>query len=311
MDRLQSMRVFQQVVEEGGFAAAARKLGLATAVVSRLVSDLEQHLGVRLLQRTTRSLSLTQAGETYLERLRVILGEIDAAEAMVQDQAQDMSGLVRVLAPPIVATHLLAPVVVGFQREHPEVKVDVQVEDSPDPAVHEYDLAVLSGATAIAADFVVRRVTTSESVLCAAPQYLRQHGEPAAPEDLLRHRVLRLRLPGVRLGPWRLLDPAHDDRALEVDVVSAFTANHGDTLLRATLEGGGISSQPLDIVAPLLKEGRLQRVLAPWITARVSLLAAMPSRKFMPSRTRAFLDYLVEQARRTMEGVEGVEGTGR
>ena len=108
MDRLQSMRVFQQVVEDGGFAAAARKLGLATAVVSRLVSDLEHHLGVRLLQRTTRSLSLTQAGESYLEQLRVILGEIDAAEAMVRDQARDMSGLVRVLAPPVVAEHLLA-----------------------------------------------------------------------------------------------------------------------------------------------------------------------------------------------------------
>jgi DNA-binding transcriptional LysR family regulator len=141
--------VFQQVVEEGGFAAAARKMGLATAVVSRLVSDLEHHLGVRLLQRTTRSLSLTQAGETYLERLRGILGEIEAAEAMVQDQDRDMSGTVRVLAPPVVAVHMLAQAVVGFQRAHPHVKVDVQVEDSPDPAVHEYDLAVLSGVANI------------------------------------------------------------------------------------------------------------------------------------------------------------------
>ncbi|MEJ8840176.1 LysR family transcriptional regulator [Ramlibacter sp. AN1133] len=304
MDRLQSMRVFQQVVEEGGFAAAARKLGLATAVVSRLVSDLEHHLGVRLLQRTTRSLSLTQAGETYLERLRVILGEVDAAEAMVQDQANDMSGTVRVLAPPVVAVHLLAPAVVAFQREHPNVRVDVHVEDSPDPAVHEYDLAVLSGATTIDPGFIARTVVYSQSVFCASPAYLRQFGEPAAPEDLLRHRVLRLRLPGAKLGPLRLLDPVHADRTLEVDVVSAFTANHSDTLLRATLEGGGISSQPIDIVVALLKEGRLQRVLAPWITARLSLLAAMPSRKFMPSRTRVFLEYLVAHARRTVEGLD-------
>lgn len=303
MDRLQSMRVFQQVVEEGGFAAAARKLGLATAVVSRLVSDLEHHLGARLLQRTTRSLSLTHAGATYLERLRVILGEIELAEAMVQDQTREMSGVVRVLAPPVVAAHLLAPAVVGFQREHPTVKVDVHVDDSPDPAVHEYDLAVLSGATAIDPGFIARTIVFSQSVFCASPAYLRQHGEPAAPEDLLRHRILRLRLPGTRLGPLRLLDPAADDHVLEVDVVPVLTANHTDTLLRATLEGGGISSQPIDLVALLLKEGRLQRVLEPWITARLSLLAAMPSRKFMPSRTRAFLDYLMDHARRTMEGL--------
>ena len=304
MDRLQSMRVFQQVVEEGGFAAAARKLGLATAVVSRLVSDLEHHLGVRLLQRTTRSLSLTQAGESYLERLRVILGEIDAAEAMVQDQARDMSGLVRVLAPPVVAVHLLAPAVVGFQREHPNVRVEVHVEDSPDPAVHEYDLAVLSGATVIDPGFIARTIVYSQSVFCASPGYLRQFGEPTAPEDLLRHRVLRLRLPGAKPGPLRLIDPQHAERVLEVDVESAFTANHSDTLLRATLEGGGISSQPIDIVAALLKEGRLQRVLAPWITAHLSLLAAMPSRKFMPSRTRTFLEYLMAHARRTLEGLD-------
>jgi len=303
MDRLQSMRVFQQVVEEGGFAAAARKLGLATAVVSRLVSDLEQHLGVRLLQRTTRSLSLTQAGAIYLERLRVILGEIDTAEAMVQDQAQEMSGIVRVLAPPIVAVHLLAPAVVNFQLEHPDVRVDVQVEDSPDPAVHEYDLAVLSGATPIDPGFIARTIVFSESVFCAAPAYLRRFGEPAAPEDLLRHRLLRLRMPGAKPGPLRLLDPANPDHVLEVDVVPAFSANHSDTLLRAMLEGGGIGTQPIDIVAPLLKEGRLQRVLAPWITARLTLLAAMPSRKFMPSRTRAFLEYLLQHTRGTIEGM--------
>src|SRR4051794_6520847 len=138
MDRLQSMRVFQQVVDEGGFAAAARKMDLAPAVVTRLVSDLEQHLGVRLLQRTTRRMSLTQAGETYLERLRTILAEIDDADAIVQAQTKEMRGTIRVLAPPVAAAHTLAPAVVGFQKLHPSVIVDVHVGDAPDPAVHEY-----------------------------------------------------------------------------------------------------------------------------------------------------------------------------
>lgn len=303
MDRLQSMRVFQQVVEEGGFAAAARKMGLATAVVSRLVSDLEQHLGVRLLQRTTRRLSLTQAGETYLERLRGILADVDAAEAMVQDQTRQMGGTVRVLAPPVVATHMLAPAVVAFQQLHPGVAVDVHVEDSPDPAVHEYDLAVLSGNTTLDAGLIARTLVSSQAVFCASAQYLQRHGEPLVPADLQRHRCLRLRMHGVRVGPLRLIDPTQDDRVVEVQVPSVLTANHSDTLMRATLEGGGISSQPIDIVAPLLKEGRLKRVLAPWITARLTLLAAVPSRKFMPSRTRAFLDHLLEHSRRTMEGL--------
>lgn len=304
MDRLQSMRVFQQVVEEGGFAAAARKLGLATAVVSRLVSDLEEHLGVRLLQRTTRSLSLTQAGEAYLVRLRLILGEIEDAEAMVQAQTREMEGTVRVLAPPVVAAHMLAPAVIGFQRLHPNVDVDVHVEDSPDPAVHEYDLAVLSGNTTIDPSMIARTIVSSQSVFCASPRYLEQHREPLAPHELLVHRLLRLRMPGARLVPLRLLDPTDRERVIELDVRAVLTANHTDTLLRATLEGGGISSQPVDLIAPLLKAGRLRRVLAPWITAHLSLVAAVPTRKFMPSRTRALLDYLTEHARTSMEGLE-------
>jgi DNA-binding transcriptional LysR family regulator len=107
----------------------------------------------------------------------------------------------------------------------------------------------------------------------------------------------------VRPGPMRLIDPTDGDRVLEIDVPAALTANHTDTLLRATLEGGGISSQPVDLLAPLLKDGRLQRVLAPWITARLSMVAALPSRQYMPSRTRAFVDFLIEHSRRTVQGL--------
>jgi DNA-binding transcriptional LysR family regulator len=303
MDRLQSMRVFQQVVEEGGFAAAARKMDLAPAVVTRLVSDLEEHLGVRLMQRTTRRLSLTQAGEIYLERLRGILHEIDEADAQAQAQTKEMSGTVRVLAPPVVATHTLAPAIIGFQKLHPSVNVDVHVEDSPDPAVHEFDLAVLNSTVHIDADVIARPILLSQAVFCACPVYLKRHGEPKIPEDLMRHRVLRLRTPNVRLGPMRLLDPSNEDRIMELDVPAVLTANHTDTLLRATLEGGGISSLPIDLLAPMLSGGNLKRVLAPWITARLTLVAALPSRKYMPARTRAFMDYLIEHSRKTVEGL--------
>lgn len=304
MDRLQSMRVFQQVVDEGGFAAAARKMDLAPAVVTRLVGDLEKHLGARLLHRTTRRLSLTQAGETYLERLRAILADIDDADAVVQSATKEMGGTVRVLAPPVVAAHTLAPAAIAFQQLHPNVLVEIHVEDSPDPAVHEFDLAVLDSKVHVDPDMIARPVIESQAVLCAAPGYLKRHGEPGQPEDLLQHRSLRLRRPGVRPGPLRLLDPTRGDAALELDVPSVMMANHTDTLLRATLEGGGISSQPLDLLAPLLKAGRVQRVLAPWITARLALVAVVPSRKYMPARTRAFLDFLVDHARKAVAGLD-------
>ena len=306
MDRLQSMRVFQQVVDEGGFAAAARKMELAPAVVTRLISDLEQHLGGRLLQRTTRRVSLTQAGERYLERVRTILAEIDDADAMVQDETKEMSGRIRVLAPPVAATHTLAPAIVSFQRLHPNVDIDVHVEDAPDPAVHEFDLAVLNSTALVDPNTIARPIILSQAVLCASPEYVQRHGEPKEPEDLQRHRCLRLRLPNVRLGPMRLLNPTEQDRVVEIEVRAAMTANHTDTLLRATLEGGGVSSLPIDLLPPLLGAGLIQRVLAPWITARLTLVAAIPSRKYMPSRTRAFMDHLVLHSRRIVQGL-GIE----
>jgi DNA-binding transcriptional LysR family regulator len=300
MDRLQSMRVFQQVVDEGGFAAAARKLDLAPAVVTRLIGDLEEHLGVRLLQRTTRRLSLTPAGEAYLARLRLILGDIDEARAAAQAHTREMTGILRILAPPVAATHMLAPLVAGFRRLHPGVTLEFHVDDSPDPTVEDYDLTVLSGAVQLDANVIVRTIILSQAVFCASPDYLERHGAPATPQDLHRHQCLRLRTPGMRLRPMTLIDPTRDDLALEVDMPAVLIANHTDTLLRATVEGAGISSQPVDLLVPLLTTGRLQRVLSPWITARLSLVAALPSRKFMPARTRAFLDYMIEHTRKTV-----------
>jgi DNA-binding transcriptional LysR family regulator len=303
MDRLQSMRVFQEVVDEGSFAAAARKLDLAPAVVTRLITDLEQHLGVRLLQRTTRRLALTDAGQTYLARLRLILSDIDEAHGFAQAHTQEMVGTVRILALPVAATHMLAPVVAGFQRKHPGVTLDIHVDDSPDPPVHDYDLAVLNSTAQLDANVIVRTIILSQAVFCASPSYLRRSGTPRVPQDLLRHQCLRLRMTGTRLRPMTLIDPRDEHRTLELDVPAVLVANYTDALLRATIEGAGISSQPIDLLAPLLRTGQLRRVLSPWITARLTMVAALPSRKFMPLRTRAFLDYLIEQTRRSVAGL--------
>ena len=304
MDRLQSMRVFQAVVDEGGFAAAARKLDLTPAAVTRLVSDLEKHLGVRLLQRTTRRLALTPAGEAYLGRLRRILSDIEEADGVVRAQSREMGGTVRILAQPIVATHIIGPAVADFQRLYPDVVLELHVHDVVDPNVEDYDLTLVNSTVPLDASAIVRTVIESAAVFCAAPSYLQRHGVPRQPEDLLQHRCLRVRYEGTRLRALTLIDPTDGDRKLELEVPAVVTANHSDSLMRATIAGAGIGMQPADLIAPMLKSGVLQRVLAPWITSRGRLVAALPSRKFLPARTRAFVDFLVEYTRHAMAGLD-------
>jgi DNA-binding transcriptional LysR family regulator len=294
MDRLQSMRVFQQVAGEGGFAAAARKLEMDPAVVTRLVVDLETHLGVRLLERTTRRQSLTPAGETYLGRVRAILADIDAADAAAQTHRNEMSGTLRLLAPPGIAAHVVAPAVARFQLEHPEVMFDIRVDAAADPSIEDYDLTLVFGTASLHAGIVARTIIDTQSVFSASPDYLRRHGVPATPQELTKHRMLRLHTPGVRLRPLALIDPTRGDVRVEIEVPAVVAANHGDTLLRAALDGAGICSQPEELIAPYLQSGQLQRILAPWITGQLTVVAALPSRKFMPARTRAFLDHLVD-----------------
>ena len=291
------MRVFQRVVDEGGFAAAARALDMSPAGVTRLVSDLEQHLGVRLLQRTTRRLALTPAGEGYLAKVRHILNDIEEAHAAAQVHTQEISGVLRILAPPVLATHILAPVVANFKRLHPNVLLDIFVDSPADPPIEDFDLTLLGADANFDSNIVARPIISSIGVICASPAYLQSYGLPTQPAELVNHQCLRIKLPGNRPRMWQLMNPDANDASLDIPVEPAFLVNHTDTLLRATLDGAGISGQPLDLVATYLKSGQLTRILAPWITGRFTLYAALPSRKFMPARTRAFLELLTEQTR--------------
>ncbi len=297
MDRLHSMRVFQRVLDEGGFAAAARALDMSPAGVTRLVADLEDHLGTRLLQRTTRRVSLTEAGEVYLARIRHILQDIDEADAAASAHTQEMAGTLRVLAPPVLATHILAPLVAGFRCRYPRVMLDVDVQAPAEPAIEDYDITLLSADADFDANVIARPIISSDAILVAAPAYLDRRGAPTTPQELVRHDCLRLRQQGSRSGVWHLQYGSDRNRTLDIEVVPVLLANHTDTLLRATLGGAGISGQPVDLVAPYLAQGQLVRVLAPWITGHFTLYAALPSRKFTPQRTRVFLDYLIEQTR--------------
>lgn len=297
MDRLQSMRVFQRVVDEGGFAAAARAMNLSPAVVTRLVADLEEHLGTRLLQRSTRRLSLTDAGNKYLGRVRNILQDIDEAHAMASSQTQELAGVLRVHTPPVLASYVLAPLVAGFRQKYPKIVLDIEVESPKEYPIEDYDITLIGADADFDADVIARKVVDSEAILVASPAYIQRRGQPQTPQDLLSHDCLRLRGPSGRSRTWSIWRPDQPGQALELELQPVLCANHTDTLLRAALDGAGITSVSMDLVAQDLSRGALVRVLPPWITGRLAMYAALPSRKFIPQRTQVFLEYLIEQTR--------------
>lgn len=303
MDRLLSMRVFLTVADTGGFAAAARALDMSAAGVTRLVADLENHVGARLLQRTTRRMSLTDAGQAYLSRVRHILEDVDEATRVVQAQTSDMAGTLRLMASPALAVHVLAPLGAEFRRLYPQVTVEIHVDASVDPPIGDHDITLMGADASFNANVIARPMVSTDAVLCASPEYLRLRGVPGTPQELSAHDCLLWLRPGDWRGGWRLFQPGQEVLTVEVALEPVFTANHTETLLRAALEGAGVSAQPTNLIAPYLCSGQLVRVLAPWITQRYTLYAALPSRKFMPARTRAFLEFMSERMRASVREV--------
>ena len=308
------MRAFQQVVDDGGFAAAARTLDMSPAVMTRLIVDLEEHLGARLLQRTTRKLSLTEAGQAYLSRVRVILTDVAEAEASTRQQTDELAGVLRIHTQPVMAVHILAPLVAEFRRRHPKVILDITVDSPLVPPIEDFDLTILGAGQLHNTNIVARPVIFSDGLLCASPKYLECAGTPQSPEDLQAHAFLMLSHAGTRLREVRLIHPNESDHEIIVPVTPVLIANHSDTLMRATLDGVGISAHALDLVANYLHDGLLRRVLPDWITGRFTLYAALPSRKYVPARARVFMEFLIDQTRtRAMEAERtwpGVHASG-
>ena len=292
-----SMRVFQRVIDEGSFAGAARALDLSPAVVTRLVADLEDHLGTRLLHRSTRRLSLSDAGETYLSRVRAILQDIDEAHAMASSQTHEHAGVLHVLATPLLATYVLAPLLVGFRQLYPQIQLDITVETYREPPIEDYDITLMGEDASFDGDVIARKIVSTEAVLVASPEYLKRRGTPQKPEELVQHDCLRYKVLGVRPRAWRLFQADRPGEYHDLPVESVIWSNHTDTLLRAALDGGGITATSVDLSASYLASGALVRILRPWITGQFTMYAALPSRKFMPQRTRVFLEYMTEKTR--------------
>lgn len=289
------MRVFQRVVDDGGFASAARALDMSPATVTRLFGDLEQHLGARLMQRTTRKLALTEAGELYLLRVRSILNEIDDAEAAVGSSTRELHGTVHVLATPVLASYVLAPHVALWRARYPKVALDIAVDPFPQTRVDEFDVTFMGVDEGYDANVVARPLSTTEWILCAAPAYLARTGTPQLPSDLERHDYLKFpRQQGGGTSNRRLrLRPAQGGgEAVEVDMPIALQSISLDVLYRAALDGAGIAVLSRLLVANHLANGDLVHVLPDWMVGRLTIYAAVPSRKLIPARTRAFLEFI-------------------
>lgn len=305
MDHLVSMRVFERVADEGGFAAAARALDMSPPVVSRLIAELEAHLGTRLFQRTTRKVTLTEAGQAYLGRVRQILQDVDEADAIASAHTNELAGRLRVHTMPVLASYIIAPLLATFRQRYPGIVLDIEVGDFSAPPIEDYDITLLGASADFDADIIARKIVESDAVLVASPAYVERRGMPTSPEELSGHDCLCLKRTDEPLRSWRVWRHDDPDKVVETNVDAVLIANHTDTLLRAAVDGVGIATISLDIAAPHLTRGDLVRILNPWVTGRLAMYAALPSRKFIPQRSRVFLDYLAEHTRKqTSEAIK-------
>jgi DNA-binding transcriptional LysR family regulator len=299
LNQLRSLRVFVQVISDGSFAGAARTLDLAPAVVTRSVSDLEDHLGVRLLNRTTRSLALTEAGEAYLERAKLVLSALDEADSLASAINDAPAGNLRILCPPAFATHQLVPRLPAFRLRYPGIQIEMSAVGPVGSADENFDVSIVSvGQQPFQGDFVVRQLASSRFIVCAAPDYLARSRPILQPLDLLPHDVLFPQVAAVRreltlYSETLALNPSEEVLRVHLHP-PVISTSQLEVLYAAALAGMGVAGLPTFMVADALQDGRLTRVLPDWHGGALQLYAAMPTRKHVPTRTRAFIDFLVE-----------------
>nr|WP_315478542.1 LysR family transcriptional regulator [uncultured Rhodoferax sp.] len=288
MDRLTAMQVFVEVAQSGSFSATADKLDMSRAMVTRYVGELEQWLGARLLQRTTRSVTLTDAGESCLRRSQQMLALVENVEEETSQHGSALRGQLRITCSMSFAYAQLAAAVADFLAQHPQLKIDLNASEGALNLVEaRIDLAIRISAEPDPA-LIGRMLAPCTSVLVASPAYLAQHGTPQLPADLATHRCLTYANFGKSV--WKL---QRGDEHAEVRVGSHFSANEATALMCAALAGGGVALQPTYLASPHLADGRLQVVLPDWALPDMAIYALYPSRKHLSPAVRALLDFLV------------------
>lgn len=289
MDRLLEMQTFCNVVEAGSFVAASENLGMSKAAVSRYVSELESRLGVRLLQRTTRRLSLTGEGEVFYVRCRELLAGVEEAEAEITARNDVARGTLMVNAPVSFGISHLAPLWGKFHARYPDVELSIDLSDRLVDIVEEgFDLAIRI-ATLQSSTLVSRRITSTRLIACASPDYVATHGFPVKPDDLASHRVIGYS--NFTTGnDWPFEGP---DGKTSVRVRPWMYANNGETCCAAAVAGQGIVLQPGFLVHKDLEAGRLVELMPDYRSTELGVYAVYPTRKFVTPKVRALVDYLV------------------
>lgn len=289
MDRLAAMAVFAAVCDTNGFAGAARRLGLSPPSVTRTVTALEAHLGVRLLHRTTRSLHLTEAGTRYLEHVRRVLAEADAADEVARGEHERPRGRLVVSAPLIFGRMHVAPLLGRVLATHPDVTAELQLNDRNVNLVEEgVDVAIRIGALDDST-LVARRMGSTRRVVAASPRYLAARGTPATPSDLLAHDTIAFG-PAHASRDWVFADAGHAARELRVALRPRLATNSGDAAIDYARGGGGLTRALHYQVAPYVAAGELAIVLEAFEPAPSPIHALYPSARWLPARVRAFLE---------------------
>lgn len=283
--------IFAKVAETGRFTAAAQALGLSKSAVSKQVARLEDSLGVRLLNRTTRRISLTEAGMVLFERCRRIAEDLEDARAAVTHLQEAPRGLLRVNAPVSYGIGHLAPVLPGFMAVYPDLKVDLTLADRRIDLVEEgVDVAIRIG-NLDDSSLIARRIVSYRRIVLAAPAYWDRAGRPARPEDLARHNCLSYSYLATGRN-WSFVDEA--GRPLSVRVDGSLTANNGETLVRAAEAGLGVIWSPTFLCAEAANTGRLEPALERFEAEPVGVHAVFPHSRNLSTKVRVFVDYLIE-----------------
>jgi DNA-binding transcriptional LysR family regulator len=298
LDNLTDIAVFVRVVQRGSFTLAADDLELSRAAVSKYVSRLEERLGARLMQRTTRRLSLTEAGAALFEASRGAIERIEEAEAAIARFQSEPRGRLRVSAPMSFGILHLGPVLADFGRAHPHITLDIAFDDRFVNLVEEgFDVAIRIGKLTDSS-LVARKLAAARIVLCAAPSYLAEHGEPEAPEDLAAHNCLLYSYLATA-NVWRLTAP--DGREIPVAVSGTLRCNNGIVESEAAVAGMGILMTPTFYVGPLIHAGKLKQILTAYRGPEIAIHAVYPQREHVPPKVRVFVDFLAKRFGRKPE----------
>lgn len=286
------MRVFAKVVEQGSFARAAEALETSNTVVTRNVADLESHLGTRLLNRTTRKLSLTETGQQYLERVRQILVDIEDADAAASSARCKPSGTLRIYCHPGFGQSQLAQLLPAYAQTVPDVVLDVTLADHTVDLVEEgFDVGIFIGLQKFDASMIARRLATARVVLCASPAYLARRGEPFTPAEISQHDCLNFAFEQLR-NHWPV---QWENQRLNVPITSRVVSNNGEVLREAALAGMGIMVRSSFGLRDDLTSGRLVQLLKSHHLGTMSVMMVYPSRRLMSAKVRSFVEFMNAQ----------------